>query len=458
MTNIHDFPERVLIVDDDPSSSFTFQTLCEEMNLVYNVFSDPMQAITEFKKDPHSYSIILSDFLMPGLNGLELIEKVFSIRDEIPIILITGHGTKEVAVEALRLGAFDYVNKPVNIKELSIIISRALKIQKILNENKELQKNLYSRLIPESFIGKSKKIQDVFHIIKRVAPTSASVLILGETGTGKELVAQAIHKQSDRKEERFVAVNCASIPEGLLESELFGHKKGAFTGADQDRAGLFYEANRGTLFLDEIGDLPMSLQAKLLRVIQEGKVRPVGSNQEISVNVRILTATHKNLVQLIHQEKFREDLYFRLNVVTIQLPSLKERKEDIPLLSDFFVKKYSKCYKSNSKKISTQAMVKLMNYAWPGNVRELENTIERAIIMAQSLVLQENDFLLTESNINSDFKTQKFTDLPSLSLLEKDYLQFVLHHTEGKRERAADILKINRKTLYKKIKDYGLEV
>lgn len=451
--------EKILIVDDDAFSALTVEAMCEEMHLPFSSFQVPSRAIEEFRKNKDSYSLIICDFLMPDLNGLQLIQEVFSIDSEVPIILITAHGSNEIAVEALKLGAFDYVSKPLNVKEMSIIVSRALKIRNILQEYKELQKTLQdNKVIPDSFIGKSKSIQDVFKIIKRVAPTNASILVNGETGTGKELVAQAIHKQSDRRNEKFVAVNCASIPEGLLESELFGHKKGAFTGADRDRAGLFYEADHGTLFLDEIGDMPMTLQSKLLRVIQEGKVRPIGSNQEITVDVRIITATHKNLIQLIGDEKFREDLFFRLNVVTIQLPTLRERSDDIPLLCDFFIKKYSKVYKSSVKRLTQEALAKLMNYDWPGNVRELENTIERAVIMCQHPALQESDLMLAHHSPNVDFKSNKFFRLPSLSLLEKDYLQFVLQQTGGKREKAADILGINRKTLYKKVKEYGLEI
>lgn len=448
---------KVMIIDDDNSSSQAIELVCEETKLGFTSFQDPLQAAQEIIKNSQRYEAIVCDYQMPGLTGLEFIEKVNEANISVPIIIITAHGSTEVAINSLESGAYDYVTKPINYKELSIIISRAIKFKKIKEDYSNLQSQIESSQIKSfNFIGKSKKITNIFETIKKVSKTNANVLILGETGTGKELIAQAIHKSSDRKREKLVTINCASIPESLLESELFGHKKGSFTGADTDRDGLFLEANNGTILLDEIGDMPIELQSKLLRVLQEGKVRKVGETKESDINVRIIAATHKNLINLIKNNQFREDLFFRLSVVNISLPSLRERIDDVPLLANHFLKKYRKLHKSTAKTISKDAIESLIGHSWPGNVRELENTIERACIMSAGPTITKNEIILTTSSTTQGYKSESFSELPTLDGLEKDYIAFVMHHCDNIKERAAEILDINRKTLYRKIKDLDL--
>lgn len=448
---------KIMIVDDDSRSSEAIELVCDEMNLDYCTFSDPSIAIQEIEKNHKLYGAIVCDYQMPEFTGLQFIEKLNALNITVPTIIVTAHGSTEVAVNCLETGAYDYVTKPLNYKELSIIISRGIKLRKIKADYLVLQDQVKDlQLTKVNFVGKNKKIINIFSIVKKVSKTSASVLVLGETGTGKELVTQAIHKSSDRKKEKLVTINCASIPENLLESELFGHKKGAFTGADSDRDGLFVEANNGTIFLDEIGDMPLGLQSKLLRVLQEGKVRRVGESKEKEINVRIIAATHKNLIELIKKGEFREDLFFRLNVVSILIPALRERIDDVPLLANHFLKKYKRLHKSPVKFISKDAIESLISYDWPGNVRELENTIERACIMTNGPLITAEEIVLTSTSTTGKYKTKQFSELPTLSILEKDYIIYVMNHCDGVKERAAEILNINRKTLYRKLKEFEL--
>ena len=447
---------NVIIIDDDPASILSIEAVCLECGYKTKNFESPTLAIDFIKKQlPGEISLIVSDFQMPELNGLELMQQLQTVGIEIPLILVTAFDSTQTAIDAMEMGAFDYITKPINFKELAIIMNRAIKHSEIKERFHKLKKKI-GELEPShiQFIGKSKSIEDINTVIKRVSTTDASVLISGETGTGKEIIAKLIHHHSKRSEQPFVAINCAAIPENLLESELFGHVKGSFTGADQDKKGLFLEANNGTIFLDEIGDMPKNLQTKILRVLQEGKVRRLGENKEHSLNIRVLSATHRNLVQMISNEDFREDLFFRLNVINIKLPSLKQRKEDIPLLADFFIKKYRKIHKGIAKSLSNEALSKLIEHPWPGNVRELENTIERACIMASSTQIQAQELHLSHFNEQEISMKNFFKDLPSLEDLEKKYIEYVLEHTGGAKEKAADILNINRKTLYRKIKAF----
>ena len=306
-------------------------------------------------------------------------------------------------------------------------------------------------------IGNSQAMQDIKSLILKVADTEANILITGETGTGKEVVARLLHQHSSRRSANMVSVNCASIPENLLESGLFGHKKGAFTGADKDTIGLFREANKGTIFLDEIGDMPLNLQSKILRVIQEGKIRPVGADREIEIDVRIIAATHKNLMEMIQEKQFREDLFYRLNVVNLHLPPLRDRVDDIPLFCDIFLNKYKKNLKASPNCISLAAIAKLMGHTWSGNIRELENTIQRACIMANSITIEPKDLIFSSiPNLEIQPEDGFFKTLPNLCQLERSYLTYVLKHSNGVREKAVAILDINRKTLYRKIKEYEI--
>tara|TARA_Y100000768_G_scaffold388015_1_gene381498 strand:+ start:7594 stop:8958 length:1365 start_codon:yes stop_codon:yes gene_type:complete len=447
----------VLLIDDDLSSLETMEAICEELGLRFKSYQDPTKALEALRVEPDRFSTIICDLVMPKLSGYEFIQEAHSFGSEIPIIIITGNESIETAINCLEAGAYDYVTKPINIKELSILISRAIKIYQTKIEYEKL-KMKFSEIDSSyfNFIGKNKKILEIFNIVKKVGSTDAGVLILGETGTGKELIAKAIHNSSKRKNEKMVTINCASIPEHLLESELFGHKKGAFTGADSDRDGLFTEASKGTIFLDEIGEMPIGLQSKLLRVLQENKIRRVGDNNEIAIDVRVIAATHQDLPDLIRQGNFREDLFYRLNVLSLTIPPLRDRLEDLPLLANYFFKKFSKSYNSKAKRISNSAIQKLYEYHWPGNVRELENTIERACIMSSQVEISPEEIVFSNSNSQQQGVASSFSDLPSLKELERDYISYLIQHCDGVKERVAEILKINRKTLYRKIKDLEL--
>lgn len=451
---------KIFFIDDDPSILMTLETMGDELGYEYQSFKDPTECLELLEKSRGSaVTAIICDIKMPHMSGLEFTQKAKALNEEIPIILITAFDSAQVAVDALEMGAYDYVTKPIHFKELSIILKRAINQRKIKQNVEELEKRVKNLEKPKTLLlGKSTAISHINELISQVAHTMANVLVTGETGTGKELVAKSIHQLSDRSHKNFVTINCASIPEQLLESELFGHVKGAFTDASKDKDGLFHEAQGGTLFLDEIGDMPLSLQTKLLRVLQERKLRKLGATQEIEIDVRVIAATHKNLMEMIKEKTFREDLFYRLNVINIEIPPLRERKDDIPILVDMFIKKCRKEHKSKIKNLSDEALEKLISHNWPGNVRELENTIERSCIMssgstieASKIVIVNNQQKSTEQNfLNLD-------ELKTLSEIEAKYIEHVLEEVGWVKEKASKILGINRKTLYRKIKDYGLE-
>lgn len=451
----------IVLVDDDKTTLIALQEMCTELQIKYHSFLSPIESLNFIRRMGKSeISMVICDFQMPEMNGIELMKKIQQDNIDIPIILITAHGSAEIGVNALEFGAYDYITKPINFTELAIMVSRVIEQNKIKDEYLKLRNKLKSLENPfTSLIGTSKVMEEIKGLILKVADTEANVLITGETGTGKEVVARLLHQQSFRKNGSMVCVNCASIPENLLESELFGHKKGAFTGADKDTVGLFREANKGTIFLDEIGDMPLNLQSKILRVIQEGKLRPVGADREIEIDVRVIAATHKNLVEMIQEKKFREDLFYRLNVVNIHLPPLRDRVDDIPLFCDLFLKKYKKNHKVSPRFISREALDMMMNHSWPGNIRELENTIQRACILANSSTIEAKDLIFSSvQNKEVLIEDGFFKTLPNLSELERSYLTYVLKHSNGVREKAVEILDINRKTLYRKIKEYEIKV
>lgn len=436
-----------MIIDDDPDLQLLLKRLFTLENLSVVLFSTGLHALVEIEARKRNNKLIsdliICDLKLPDLDGLEFIVRMKSLNILTPIILITAHGSIKTAVEAVKKGAFDYIIKPINLAELILIAKRAIQFD-------HCDKNRTTPRSSLKMIGKSLKIRQIFDLIERVARSVSNVLITGESGTGKEMVARAIHEQSARSLMPFIALNCSSIPEHLLESELFGHKKGAFTGAQDARRGLFEEANKGTIFLDEIGDMPLELQSKLLRVIQEREIKPIGENRPKRIDVRIIAATHKDLRTQINEGKFREDLYFRLCVIPIQLPSLRERKEDIPLLADFFIKKYCNLNDTEEKKFSEAAMSKLIHEKWPGNVRELENTIERAVVLSTQLMIDDKDIQIESGIVLQQCTQDLFSKLPTLDELEKEYVQYVLSYTERSKEKAASILGINRKTLYRK--------
>ena len=452
----------VVIIDDDPEIRVLLRKLFVLENYEVLLFSDALSALKQLealdKAASNRCSLIICDLKLPDVDGLTFIERVNAKKIEIPIVFVTAHASVQTAVEALKKGAFDYVLKPINITELRIIASRALEKQELELDRKNLKRKLDEQLARTESVkmmGRSEKIRQVFDLVERVAKSNSNVLITGESGTGKELVARSIHEKSSRRGFPFVAINCSAIPDQLLESELFGHKKGSFTGAYESRPGLFEEAEGGTIFLDEIGDMPIGLQAKLLRVLQERKVKAVGDSQYREINVRIIAASHKNIRTLIQEGKFREDLYYRICVIPIQLPPLRDRKEDIPAMTDFFIRKYCELNQTPLKKLTKTALEKLLRFSWPGNVRELENTIERAIVLSDQEYIEDQDLLTEgEKEAGSDV-AHLFPKLLTLQDLERSYIQYVLQVTDHAKEKTAEILGVNRKTLYRKEIEYG---
>jgi DNA-binding NtrC family response regulator len=387
------------------------------------------------------------------LKGLDLLEEAKKVAPLTPVIIITAFGTIESAIQAMKMGAYDYVTKPFQMDEIVLTVKKALENNLLKKEVVRLKKEVQSRYHFHQLIGQSPAMQKIYDLIERIRASSSNVLITGESGTGKELVARAIHYSGGRKEGAFIAVNCAAIPETLLESELFGYKRGAFTDAKTDKRGLIFEATEGTIFLDEITEMPPVLQAKLLRVIEERQVRPLGDTKSYSVDARIISASNRDIKELIHQGRFREDLYYRLKVIDIELPPLRERREDIALLVQHFINRFGKEPKKISG-ISEKALKILINYFWPGNVRELENVIQRAITLCQQEVILPQDLpasLVHEADKNLVEKglREKYT----VDQLEKEYIKRVLIEVEGNKSRAAEILGLDRKTLYRKLEE-----
>jgi two-component system response regulator HydG len=406
-------------------------------------------------KEDGDIDLVVSDIKMPQIDGLEFTARLGTVRPEIPIILITAFGSIETAIEAMRRGAFHYVVKPFKLNEMSINVERAMEHRKLQRDNTALRQEVKKAWSMGGVIGKSPAMRSVFDLVSRVSHVTANVLVTGESGTGKEMVARAIHEGGTRARKPFIAINCTAIPETLLESELFGHAKGSFTGAIQRKRGLFEEADGGTLFLDEIGDMNPQLQSKLLRVIQEKKVRAVGENVDKSVDVRIIAATHKDLKAAIKDGRFREDLYYRLSVIPIVIPPLRHRKEDIPLLAEHFLKKYAATNNLRVKGFTKRAMNKLVNFRWDGNVRELENVVERAVVLATHALIDEGDIPSPETASAEEFFGAATEEFPTLEQLEKRYIRLVLEKTAGRKDKAAQILGVNRRTLYRKEREYG---
>jgi DNA-binding NtrC family response regulator len=455
-----DLDLSVYIIDDDPEILTLLKKVFVLENYQVQTFLSALSVLEKLERGAQAPNLIICDLRLPDLDGMTFLERLKKIHHSIPVVFVTAHASVETAVQALKKGAFDYVVKPLHLTELTIIASRALQLQRLEAEKKSLQKQLNeqknSSFSLGSMVGKSPKIRQVFDLIERVARSNSNILVTGESGTGKEMVARSIHQKSLRKEMPFVAINCSAIPDHLLESELFGHKKGAFTGAHETRRGLFEEANGGTIFLDEIGDMPLALQAKLLRVLQERKVKPVGENQMKDIDVRIISATHKNIRNIISEGKFREDLYYRISVIPIQLPPLRERKEDIPLMAEHFLKKHCLANQTSPKQLSKAALAKLMRLSWPGNVRELENTLERAVVLSECDLIDEVNIEVESGELSSELFSAFYSKLLTLNELEKSYIRYVLDATGNTKEKAAQILGINRKTLYRKEMDFGI--
>lgn len=515
---------HLLIIDDDADLLDVIRDYYRprgyKVDLAESAFA-PLEMFRQAKGLEQPCDVIICDLKMPRFDGLEFIREMRQLSPTTPIILMTAHSSVELAVQAVREGAYDFVNKPLNFAQLTVAIERALSLRKIQHENESLRSAVLGTQSLDGMVARSAAMVNVINFVRRVANSEASVLIQGESGTGKEVVAKAIHAHSPRKNGPYVAINCSAIPENLLESELFGYAKGAYTGADDKKIGLFEEANGGTLFLDEIGDLSPTLQAKLLRVLQERSIKRLGENQFRDINVRILAATHKNLEQEVQRETFRQDLYFRLNVIRVDIPPLRTRREDILPLADLFLKKFSIKNNVVIRGFSKEAQEFLYAQEWPGNVRELENAVERAVILCQTELIEVRDLPALQSGMaggllpsqqmvpqaaNSSLATassmpqstpamtamgslppmgtshnpasipgyvlqassdapmflplegRDYEDLPSLNDVSLDYVQFVLKKAGGVRERAARILDIDRKTLYRKIDEYRKRV
>lgn len=452
----------VVVVDDDIEMQNLLRDFLGAEGFSIRTFSLATEALAALSDggdlSEHSadnVDLVISDIKMPQMTGLEFVEKLKSVRPNIPVILITAFGSIESAIEAIRRGAFDYVVKPFKLVEMSITVERAIRFRKLEREHGVLTKEVQRNWIVADMIGKGPAMREVFDLVQRVAQATANVLITGESGTGKEMVARGIHRSGPRANRPFIAINCTSIPESLLESELFGHIKGSFTGAIQGKKGLFEEADGGTLFLDEIGDMDIGLQAKLLRVIQERKIKRVGENIYRDIDVRIIAATHKDLKAAIKDGRFREDLYYRLSVIPIVIPPLRHRKEDIPLLAEHFLRKYAAANHSGVIGFTKAAVSKMLQLKWEGNVRELENVVERAVVLAKSNSIDEAEIPIPEDDDSENFFGSSTQDSPTLEQLEMRYIQLILEKTGGRKEKAAQILGINRRTLYRKEREYG---
>ncbi len=445
--------QNILIVDDEKNTREGLKLILENENYNILLAEDGEKAEEIISEKP--IDLVITDLKMPKIDGMELVNFIKNKSADTEIIMLTGHGTIETAVQAMKKGVFDYIIKPVNIDEMNLLAERALMKKSMREENENLKEQLNIKYGFENIIGNSPQMLDVFEKVKKVAPTKANVLIVGESGTGKELIAKAIHHHSPRRIKPFIPINCGALTPTLLESELFGHEKGAFTGAFKQKLGRFELANNGTLFLDEISEITPELQVKLLRVLQEQIFERVGGTQSIKVDVRIISATNKDLKKLMDQNIFREDLYYRLNVVQINLPPLRERTGDIPLLINKFVKEFCKENNKPTMTISSKAMNLLQGYHWPGNVRELRNTIEGIVVMATGdKILPEH--LPPEITALSKENVVKIKAGTSIKDAEKELIRATLIQVKGNRTKAANMLGLGRKTLYRKIEEYEL--
>ncbi len=452
-------PIRVLIVDNEAAHAQAVAESLERVGYECTVATSGPQGIKAI--DDGAFDLVITDLMMNEVDGLAILAHTKEQLPDAEVILVTGHGTVPSAVTAMQQGAFNYLLKPLDLNQLRAVAERASESLRLRQQNIELNRRLDERFGFEGVIGNSRQMHDVIDRLKRIAPTDASVLIQGATGTGKELVAQAIHQNSPRKNKPFVALNCAALSENILESELFGHVRGAFTDASSDRVGKFEYANGGTLFLDEVGDMPLATQIKLLRVLESSEITRVGSNDMTKVNVRILSATNRNLEDSIAAGTFRSDLYHRLKVVTIDLPRLADRSQDIPLLMEHFIKQFAKRHHKKIDSVSTAARRALMAYDWPGNVRQLRNVIESMVVVDYDGVLDVDDLpseLAAPVEQTEDARGSNLGSLVGkpLSEIERLFITETLEQTGGNREAAAEMLGIGERTLYRKIKEYGL--
>ena len=453
---------KILVIDDDDTGRDVLSMLLRSVGYEVTSAANGESALALF--DRVQYHVIVSDLILPDSSGLDILRNVRKVAPATEVIVVTGHASAQTAVRAMKEGAFDYNTKPIDFDELKIVVSNALEKQNILSENRYLRRQLQGRFEFNNIIGVSPAMNLVFERMNRIVKTDSAVLVSGESGTGKELVAKALHYNGTRREQPFIAVNCSAIPETLLESELFGHVRGAFTGAIKDKPGKFEAANHGTIFLDEIGTLPLHLQGKLLRVLQEHEVERVGSNKTIKLQVRVISATNSDLENMVKRGEFREDLYYRLNVIPLHLPPLRERQQDIIHLVAFFLEKQCRLMGRAPRSISKQALEALEQYAWPGNVRELENLIERMIALTDAAVITIDDVpakIIGERPVGEALTVtlaKAGVDLvATISRVERELISQALLSSGGVKARAAALLGINRTTLVEKIKRLKME-
>jgi two-component system response regulator AtoC len=451
--------KRILIIDDEESFRHMLSVILKREGFDVETASDGEEGLQ--KVMVNSYDQVLCDIRMPRMDGLEFIKQVQKARIETTLIMMSAYGTVDTALEAMKVGAYDYISKPFKPDEIVLILKKADERERLRKENDRLRKEVKREYSFENIVSKNEKMQKIFEVVKKVAPYKSTILIMGESGTGKELVARALHYNSDRSQNAFIPINCGAIPENLLESELFGHAKGAFTDAIRTKKGLFEEADGGTLFLDEIGELPLSLQVKLLRVLQEGEIRRVGESKPIQINVRIVAATARDLIKEVNEGRFREDLFYRLNVFPIHLPPLRERKEDIPLLVMHFIKKYSQDLGKYVSGIHPRALENLLNYRWFGNVRELENTVERAIVLTEKPEIERENLPVEIQEFMEKIPLptvpeEEYSIKKASKSLEINLIRKALKKTKGNHTHAARFLEISHRALLYKIKEYGI--
>jgi two-component system response regulator HydG len=447
---------KILIVDDEPSHRQMLEAVLSAEGYEVQQANDGQAAIVAVEE--RFYDLVIMDIRMSRVGGIEALKRIKEISPEIPVIIMTAYASVSTAVEALKSGAYDYLTKPIDIEELKILVDKVLRHHQLEQENLYLKERLKDRFNFANIIGSSAAMRKLFETVALVAPTEATVLVNGESGTGKELIANAIHQNSPRREMPFIKVNCAALPETLLESELFGHEKGAFTGAVISKQGRFHLAHTGSILLDEIGEMALTTQAKILRVLQEREFEPLGGSKTVKVDTRVIAATNKILEEEIREGRFREDLYYRLNVVTLRVPPLRERREDVPLLANFFLKRYTEKNQRLIKGFTPRAMDLLMRHGWPGNVRELENVVERAVIMTRGEMITSEEFPDALKELDKEAKEPEIDLIPGKSLkeVEREMILRTLEETGGNRTHAARILGISRRTLQLKLKEYGI--
>jgi two-component system response regulator AtoC len=460
--NADNSPRRLLIIDDEANMRHMLSTVLKKAGYVVETASDGAEGLNMI--DGVQYDFILCDIKMPKMGGMEFLD---ASRDKIgssTVIMMSAYGSIETAIEAMKMGAYDYISKPFKSDEVYLTLKKAEERESLKKENRQLKEQIQKIEGDYKFhnmVTRSKAMKSLFQLADKAAQYKTTVLILGDSGTGKELIARGIHYSSDRAQKPLVPVNCGGIPETLLESELFGHKKGAFTGADRNKKGLFQEADDGTIFLDEIGELPLSLQVKLLRVLQENEVRPIGDSKSTTIDVRVVAATAKDLEEEVRKGTFRQDLYYRLNVMTIKLPPLNERTEDIPLLCNRFITQLNKSLDKSISGLAPEAMSRMLEYGWPGNVRELENAIERAMVVAEDSLLLPEHFPAEIINSNGSASPDLFDGFSlkdAQKSLEKKFITRALEETGGNRTRAAKLLEISHPSLLTKIKAYNINL